>query len=173
MPRKALQPFSRSATRNGGESEGPVSEVVSVETLEKELIGLEFPSGEFTISDWEHWLCADAIMSPPLPDGLAHPMYGYYAAVTGMHPSLDEIFAYAHSSADAGVMFGEAGLEYHQPLRVGATYRVEGGFTKVDRKTSSRLGIMDLITFELRVIAEDGALVAVSSNTFVYPRGAP
>jgi len=149
-----------------------VSGLVSVETLEEELLGIEFPPGEFTIADWEHWLCADAIMSPPLPDDIAHPMYGYYAAVTGMHPSLDEIFAFAHSAADAGVMFGEAGLEFHQPLRVGATYRVEGGFTKVDRKTSSRLGIMDLITFELRVFTEGDELAVASSNTFVYPRGA-
>lgn len=145
--------------------------MVGVETLEDELLGLEFPPGEFTIAEWEHWLCADAILSPPLPDGVAHPMYAYYTAIIGMHPSLDEIFAYAHSSADAGVMFGEAGLEFHQTLRVGATYRVEGGFTKVVRKESSRLGIMDLITVELRMFDEDGELAAVSSNTFVYPRG--
>lgn len=149
-----------------------MSEAVSVATLEDELLGLEFPPGEFTIAGWEHWLCADAILSPPLPDDIAHPMYAYYTAIVGMHPSLDDIFAYAHSSAHAGVMFGEAGLEFHQPLRVGETYRVEGGFTKVVRKESSRLGIMDLITFELRVFSADGELAAVSTNTFVYPRGA-
>jgi hypothetical protein len=149
-----------------------VSEVVTVETLEEELLGLEFPPGEYTITDWEHWLCADAILSPALPDGAAHPMYAYYVAIIGMHPSLADIFAYAHSSADEGVMFGEAGLEFHQPLRIGETYRVEGGFTKVVRKTSSRLGAMDLISFELRMFAGDGALAATSSNTFVYPRGA-
>lgn len=149
-----------------------MSEVVSVETLERELLGLEFPPGEYTITDWEHWLCADAIQSPALPTGAAHPMYGYYTAIIGMHPSLDEIFAYAHSSADEGVMFGEAGLEFHQPLRIGETYRVEGGFTKVVRKTSSRLGAMDLISFELRMFSADGTLAATSTNTFVYPRGA-
>ena len=88
-----------------------------------------------------------------------------------MHPSLDEIFAYAHSSADAGVMFGEASLEFHAPMQVGATYTVTGGFTAVDRKESSRLGIMDLITFELQMHDGDGNHVATSSNTFVYPRG--
>ena len=149
-----------------------MGEMVSVATLEDELLGMEFPPGEFTIAGWEHWLCADAILSPPLPGDVAHPMYGYYAAIIGMHPSLDEIFGYAHSSADAGVMFGEAGLDFHRPLQVGATYRVEGGFTKVIRKESSRLGIMDLITFELKVYQADGELAAVSSNTFVYPRGA-
>lgn len=148
-----------------------VSEIVAVETLEEELIGLEFPPGEFTITGWEHWLCADAIASPPLPENVAHPMYAYYTAIIGMHPSLDEIFAYAHSSADAGVMFGEAGLEFLKPLEIGATYRVEGGFTKVDRKESSRLGVMDLVTIELEMYDEAGDLAATSSNTFVYPRG--
>jgi acyl dehydratase len=148
-----------------------VSDVVALATLESELIGLEFPSAEFTITSWEHWLCADAIGSPPLPDDIAHPMYGYYTAIIGMHPSLDEIFAYAHSSADAGVMFGEAGLEFHAPFRIGETYTVTGGFTAVDRKQSSRLGTMDLITFELQMHDADGNHVATSSNTFVYPRG--
>lgn len=148
-----------------------MNDTVAVETLEAELIGLEFPPGEFTITSWEHWLCIDAIGSPPLPDDVAHPMYAYYTAIIGMHPSLDEIFTYAHSSADAGVMFGEASLEFHAPLKVGETYAVTGGFTAVDRKESSRLGIMDLITFELQMHDAAGTHVATSSNTFVYPRG--
>ena len=149
-----------------------MSETVAIDVLEEELTGLRFPSGEYTITDWEHWLCTDAIASPPLPDQVAHPMYAYYTAIIGMHPSLDEIFHYAHSSADAGVMFGEAGLEFHKPLSIGSTYRVEGGFTKVVRKESSRLGVMDLVTFELELYDEIGDLAATSSNTFVYPRGA-
>lgn len=98
-------------------------------------------------------------------------MYAYYTAMRGMDPSLDDIFRLAHSSADAGVMFGEAGLVFHAPLQVGSTYRVEGGFTAVERKESKRLGVMDLVTFELEIYAESGAHVATSTNTFVYPRG--
>ena len=147
------------------------TEVIELETLQQELIGLTFPPGEFTVTDWEHFLCADAILSPPLPGDAAHPMYAYYAAIRGMHPTLAEIFAYCHSSAGAGVMFGEAALEFHAPMRVGTTYRVEGGFTKVERKESSRLGVMDLITFELALLDDKGTRVATSSNTFVYPRG--
>ena len=98
-------------------------------------------------------------------------MYGYYAAIAGMSPSLDDIFAAAHSSAAEGPMFGEAGLDILQPLRVGGTYRIEGGFTGVERKESKRLGFMDLVTFELRVIDSDGDVAVVSTNTFVFPRG--
>ena len=145
--------------------------LIDVEDLEAELLGEAFPSGEFTITDWEHWLCADAIQSPNLGEGVAHPMYAYYVAIRGMGPSLDQIFTACHSSADAGVMFGEAGLDLHVPMRIGTTYRVEGEFTKVVRKESSRLGIMDLITFDLELYDEDDNHVATSSNTFVYPRG--
>ena len=145
--------------------------MIDIETLERELLEYQFPPGEFTIPDWEHYLCADAILSPELPEGVAHPMYAYYTAIIGMGPSLDEIFEAAHSSADAGVMFGEAGMEYRRPLRVGEPYRVEGRFTGAVRKESSRLGFMDLVTFELEMKTDDGELVAVSRNTFVFPRG--
>jgi acyl dehydratase len=145
--------------------------LITIEQLREELVGQEFSPGEFTIPDWEHWLCADAVHSPPLPDDLAHPMYGYYAALVGMAPSVDDIFKAAHSSAEEGPMFGEASLEFQRPLRVGSTYRIEGGFTGVERKESRRLGFMDLVTFEVQLIEDDGEVAAISRNTFVFPRG--
>jgi hypothetical protein len=145
--------------------------LITIEELRNELVGHEFSPGEFTIPDWEHWLCADAVLSPPLPEGIAHPMYGYYAAIAGMAPSLDDIFAAAHSSAEEGPMFGEAGLEIKRPLQIGGTYRIEGGFTAAERKESKRLGFMDLVTFELKVIEDGGDVAVISKNTFVFPRG--
>lgn len=144
--------------------------MISVDQLEDELLGVPFPEGTFTIAPYEHWLCADAILSPELGEGVAHPMYGYYVAVTGMGISLDELFARCHSSADDGIMFGEGAIEWHGPLRIGATYTVNGGFTRIVRKESARIGVMDLITFELTVADGDGIPVAVSRNTFIYPR---
>ena len=98
--------------------------MIPIDDLQAELLAIEFPSGRFEITDWEHWLAADAVLSPPLHEGQAHPMYAYYAAIVGMGPSLDEIFSAAHSSADAGVMFGEASLEFHVPLEIGGVYEV-------------------------------------------------
>ena len=80
------------------------------------LVGTEFPVGAFTIEAHEHWLCADAVLSPALPDGIAHPMYGFYASIAGMGKSLDEIFAEAGATAADGPMFGESGLEFREPL---------------------------------------------------------
>lgn len=145
--------------------------MIDIDVLRDELLASRFPEGSFTIADYEHYLCADAILSPPLPDGVAHPMYVYYTAIAGMGITLDELFAAAHSSADAGVMFGEAGFEQRAPMSVGQTYTVRGGFTDAVRKESSRLGIMDLVTFELEVVDADGEVAGVSRNTFVFPRG--
>ncbi len=143
--------------------------VISLQDLER-LVGTEFPAGEFTIESHEHWLCADAVLSPDLPTGVAHPMYAYYAALGGMGISLDELFAMAGSSAAEGPMFGEAGLEFHETLLVGDTYRVEGGITAVSRKEGKRIGVFDIVSFELRLIDGAGRIAAVSTNSFVFPR---
>jgi acyl dehydratase len=143
--------------------------MIDIASLE-ELVGTEFPLGTFTIEEHEHWLCADAVLSPPLPEGIAHPMYGYYAAVAGMGKSLKEIFADAGATADDGPMFGEAGLEFHKPLRVGATYSVTGRYTSAIRKHGKRAGVFDIVEFQLEVTDETSAVVVVSVNSFVYPR---
>ena len=143
--------------------------VIGIEDLEA-LVGREFPDGVFTIEPYEHWLCADAVLAPQLPDGVAHPMYGYYVAIRGMGKSLDEIFADAGSSAAEGPMFGEAGLEFSEPLRVGATYTVKGRYTSAVRKEGKRAGVFDIVGFELDIVDEGGAVVATSTNSFVYPR---
>ena len=136
----------------------------------RDLIGTPFPDGSFTISPYEHWLCADAVLSPKLPEGVAHPMYGYYTAVAGMGISLDELFAMVGSSAADGPMFGEAGLELRKSMSIGASYTVRGGITDVVRKEGRRAGVFDIVTFRLDVIDADGDVAAVSTNSFVFPR---
>ena len=143
--------------------------MIRIEDLEA-LVGTEFPEGSYTIEPYEHWLCADAVLSPPLPEGVAHPMYGYYVAIRGMGKSLDEIFADAGSSAAEGPMFGEAGLEFSAPLQVGATYTVRGRYTSAVRKEGKRAGVFDIVGFELDIVDDAGDVVAKSANSFVYPR---
>ena len=148
-----------------------MSRPITIDDLER-LVGVEFPAGEFTIEGYEHWLTADAIGSPPLPAGVAHPMYAYYAALGGMGLTLDELFAMVGSSAADGPMFGEAALEFREMMRVGETYRVEGGITGAARKTGRRAGVFDIVSFELRVVDSSGTVAAVSTNSFIFPRRA-
>jgi hypothetical protein len=134
------------------------------------VIGHEFPGGEFTVAPYEHWLTCDAVGAPPSRDGVAHPMYVYYAALGGMGIGLDELFALVGATADDGVMFGEATIDVAQPLRVGATYRVSGSVTDVVRKSGRRAGVFDVVTFALDVSDDGGSVVGTSTNSFVFPR---
>jgi len=67
-------------------------------------------------------------------------------------------------------MFGEAGIELRRPLRIGESYEVSGGITGVVRKEGRKAGVFDIVTFRLELVGEDGAVAAVSTNSFIFPR---
>jgi acyl dehydratase len=134
------------------------------------VVGHRFPGGQFTVAPYEHWLTCDAVGATPTRSGLAHPMFVYYAALGGMGIDLDELFALVDATADDGVMFGEAAIDVHEPLRVGATYTVRGGVTAAERKAGRRAGVFDVVTFALDVVGEHGRVCATSTNSFVFPR---
>ena len=58
-----------------------------------------------------------------------------------------------------------------EPLRVGHTYRMSGGFTDVVRKEGRRAGLMDIVSFRIDVhdLADD-ALVATVINSWIFLR---
>jgi hypothetical protein len=84
--------------------------------------------------------------------------------------SVDELFALVGASADDGPMFGEATMELERQLEVGATYRVAGSIVDVTRKEGRKAGVFDIVTFRLELTDADGALAAVSTNSFIFPR---
>ena len=57
-----------------------------------------------------------------------------------------------------------------QPLRVGATYRMSGGFTGVERKEGRRGGLMDIVSFEIELRDEAGALAATTIASWIFLR---
>jgi acyl dehydratase len=144
--------------------------MIDVDELRARVVGHTFPEGSFTIPEYEAWLTADAVLSPPLPPGVAHPMYVYYAGLVGMGLSLDELFALVGSSAAEGPMFGEARLEIGRPLRVGETVAVRGTVTDVVRKSGARAGTFDIVTFRLELVDERGESAGAAVNSFVFPR---
>lgn len=133
------------------------------------VIGSQLPGGSFTIEPYEHWLMCDAVGAKPVREGLANPMYVYYAALGGMGISLDGLFALVGATADDGVMFGEAKIDVVTPLRIGATYSVTGSVTDIVRKSGKRAGVFDIVTFALDLDL-DGTHVGTSTNSFVFPR---
>lgn len=138
--------------------------------LRERVIGHRLPGGSFEIADYERWLGHDAMLAPPLPDGLLHPVWILLGALRGMGVDTDELVGLAEAKPEDGVLFGETTLEQHVPLRSGVRYTVTGEVTDLTRRTGRRAGTMDLFTFELSIHDPDGALAAVSGQTFIIMR---
>jgi len=82
----------------------------------------------------------------------------------------DELFALVGATAADGPMFGEGGIEVHEPLRIGATYTVGGSLTSVVRKEGRKAGVFDIVAFRIELRDDRGELAAVSTNSFIFPR---
>jgi hypothetical protein len=143
--------------------------VITEQELRDEIVGHELPEGSYAIEPYVHWLMADAVISPDLPDGIAHPMFVYYAGQGGMGVTLDEMFALAHATSDDGVMLGSAELDLRRPLEVGERFTVRGEIDAVVRK-QGRIGTFDIVTFHTDLVDGDDAVAAVCTLSFIYPR---
>ena len=143
--------------------------MIDLEDLRTRVVGYRFPDGKFTIPPHEAWLTADALHSPALPDGVAHPMYFYYAGLVGMGISLDELFALVDSSAAEGPMFGELEISQTRSLRVGEELLVTGEILSVDRKEGGS-GIFDIVAFRLDLHDVDHHAVGGTVCSFIFPR---
>lgn len=136
----------------------------------QELVGRALPGGSFHLEHYRNWLTNDVIGSAQRDDDLAHPMFCYYAAMGGMGLSVAELFDLAYTSASDGPMFGECDMEVRTPLRTGVTYDVRGEIIDVKRKQGGAIGTFDLLTFRLEVVAPDGEIAGVCTNSFICPR---
>ena len=141
----------------------------TVEELEA-LVGWQFPGGVYAVEPWRVWLTNDVIGASQRADGVAHPMFCYYAAMAGLGISINEMFTLCYASADDGPMFGECDIQQMRPLEIGATYTVRGEITSAVRKQGARTGTFDIVAFRLEVIAPDGEVSSVVSNSFIFPR---
>src|SRR5690606_13194905 len=86
--------------------------------LQKKVVGHQLPGGSFEIAEYERWLGHDAMLAPPLPPGLLHPVWIMLGALRGMGVSIEELVGLAEAAPTDGVLFGETTLEQHHPLQV-------------------------------------------------------
>ena len=112
-------------------------------------MGRGFPGGTYTIEHWENVLLCDVMGVAPAPDGSAHPAYLFHAPLAGAGVQIADIFEACQAESDEAVRAGEYHWELHRPLRVGATYRMSGGYESVARKQGRRGGLMDAVTFRI------------------------
>jgi hypothetical protein len=146
-----------------------MSEVITEDDV-KAQVGRQFPGGHYTIEPWRAWLLADCLGDDAQAE-VPHPVLAWMASVGGMGITFDELFEWLGGSADDGPMFGEHQTTMHRPLRAGATYRVSGRITSVERKHGRRSGAFDIIGYELDLHDDAGGEhVATCWNSLVLPR---
>ena len=135
------------------------------------LIGRRLPPGSFTIDPEAHRAFTDNVFAGPWTEEVAHPLFLHLVAHCGKGMPLEEFFALIGTELDAGVTFGQGTLTYHQPLKIGATYRVITEIAGVERKHGRRRGAFDVVTCHINVFDEAGELVGVSHESYVVPEG--
>ena len=70
-----------------------------------------------------------------------------------------------------GPMMGSSGVRFAGQLMVGQDYRVTGEILSLVRKKSRKLGVMDVLTYRLRLHpAAGGDAVLETDNVWVLPR---
>jgi hypothetical protein len=126
--------------------------------------------GTFTISPVENaTLCRSTGVEPSL-DGGAHPIYYYIATQVAMGKTVAGLCAACDFDVEEGPMMGSSGVRFITPLRTGGTYKVTGEILSVVRKRSRKLGVMDVLTYRLRLHELDGAVALETDNVWVLPR---
>lgn len=125
----------------------------------------------FTISaDENAALCASTGVEPAA-DGSAHPIYYYIATQVAMGKTVAGLCAACDFDVDDGPMMGSSGVRFAAPLQVGESYKVTGEILSLVRKQSRKLGVMDVLTYRLRLHpANGGDALLETDNVWVLPR---
>jgi hypothetical protein len=107
----------------------------------------------------------------PAADGTAHPIWYYVATQVAMGKSVAGLCAACEFDVDDGPMMGSSGVNFSGPIVVGEQYRVTGEILSLVRKQSRKLGVMDVLTYRLRLVPVSGAApVLETDNVWVLPR---
>ncbi|TVV77121.1 hypothetical protein [Sphingomonas solaris] len=124
----------------------------------------------FTISAVENGALCRSTGVEPARDGTAHPIYYYIATQVAMGQTVAGLCAVCEFDVDDGPMMGSSGVRFQAPLRTGGQYRVGGEILSLERKKSRKLGVMDVLTYRLRLSELAGAVVLETDNVWVLPR---
>lgn len=128
-------------------------------------------TGTYTIDPVENEALCRSTGVEPAADGSAHPIYYYLATQVAMGKTVAGVCETCEFDLDDGPMMGSSGVRFNGVLKVGETYRVTGEILSLVRKKSRKLGIMDVLTYRLRLHpAAGGEAVAETDNVWVLPR---
>jgi hypothetical protein len=147
-----------------------VSPVPDENTLQ-ELVGTEFPGGEFTFESWWVRLVNDCALAPE-SDGAASPVFVFLAGTAAMGMSWAQLWDLFGATEADGPMAGETATRVWQPLRVGGSYTVSGRIVSAVRKHGARTGVFDLVCYQLDLSDQTGVLAATCTSSIIFPRNA-
>lgn len=106
----------------------------------------------------------------PAADGTAHPIYYYVATQVGMGMTVAGLCEACAFDVEDGPMMGSSEVRYNAPLRTATAYAITGEILGLVRKRSRKLGVMDVLTYRLRLAGPDGTIALETDNTWVLPR---
>lgn len=124
----------------------------------------------FTISAVENAALCRSTGAEAARDGTAHPIYYYIATQIAMGQTVAGLCAICEFDVDDGPMMGSSSVRFSSPLRSGGKYKVSGEILSLVRKRSRKLGVMDVLTYRLRLHELDGKTVLETDNVWVLPR---
>jgi hypothetical protein len=124
----------------------------------------------FTISADENAALCRSTGVEPAADGTAHPISYYIATQVAMGKTVAGVCAACEFDVEEGPMMGSSGVRFSSALLVGESYRVTGEILDLVRKRSRKLGVMDVLTYRLRLHRLDGTQVLETDNIWVLPR---
>lgn len=114
-------------------------------------------------------LCA-TVNATPAADGSAHPIYYYIATQVGMGQTVAGLCKVCDFDVEVGPMMAGSSVNFKQPLITDQPYLVGGQILSITRKPSRKLGVMDMMVYELTLSLPDGTPVLSTTNSWVLPR---
>ena len=125
----------------------------------------------FTVSADENDRLCRSTGVEPASDGSAHPIWYYVATQVAMGKTVAGVCETCEFDVDDGPMMGSSGARFSGPIMVGEPYKVSGEILGLVRKRSRKLGVMDVLTYRLRLHpAAGGDAILETDNVWVLPR---
>ncbi|MFT6309160.1 MAG: hypothetical protein ACJA0Z_004339 [Halioglobus sp.] len=133
------------------------------------LIGHQFPGGEYLIEHWENFLLTDCTGADLMASGVVHPIALFHVPIIGAQTSIAEMFALGQAESDFSISIESYDWHFHSPLKENVRYSVTGGVIDVQLGLSKGARLYDLITFRFE-IADDNRPVATTEVAWHYNR---
>jgi hypothetical protein len=130
----------------------------------RSLVGHRFPGGTYRIEHWENFLLTDCTGADQLPGGLVHPIALFHVPILGAGTSITELFSLCGAEGPGSVGLEGYDWEYHEPLREGIDYRIEGGIVSVERKQSPTGDTYDAMAFQIDLLDGDRHVARVTNR---------